>query len=86
MIDKKNRIIISAGNRRDVEQTGVSLTTANDVLNRSFASAAFFTRGENFRLTNLNLSNVSLEIEPARNLNFKVFTLKDFFTPLSMEQ
>ncbi len=72
MIDKKNRIIISAGNRRDVEQTGVSLTTANDVLNRSFASAAFFTRGENFRLTNLNLSNVALEIEPARNLNFKI--------------
>ena len=43
MIDKKNRIILSGGNRRDVEQTGVSLTTANDVLNRSFASAAFFT-------------------------------------------
>jgi len=72
MIDKKNRIIISAGNRRDVEQTGVSLTTANDVLNRSFASAAFFTRGENFRLTDLNLTNVSLDIEPIRNLNFKL--------------
>jgi len=72
MIDKKNRIIISAGNRRDVEQTGVSLTTENDVLNRSFASAAFFTRGENFRLTNLNLSNIALDIEPLRNLNFRV--------------
>ncbi|MDX5585539.1 MAG: DUF5686 family protein [Aureibaculum sp.] len=72
LVDKKNRIIISAGNRRDVEQTGVSLTTENDVLNRSFASAAFFTRGENFRLTNLNLSNVALDIEPLRNLNFRV--------------
>ena len=72
MIDKKNRIIISGGNRRDVEQTGVSLTTANDVLNRSFASAAFFTRGENFRLTNLNLTNFSLDIEPVRNLNFRL--------------
>jgi len=72
MIDKKNRIIISGGNRRDVEQTGVSLTTANDVLNRSFASAAFFTRGENFRLTNLNLTNLALDIEPIRNLNFRL--------------
>ena len=72
MIDKKNRVIISAGNRRDVEQTGVSLTTTNDVLSRSFASAAFFTRGENFRLTNLNLSNFAIDFEPVRNLNFRV--------------
>ena len=72
MVDKKNRIIISAGNRRDIEQTGVSLTTANDVLNRSFASAAFFTRGENFRLTDLNLSKLGLDIEPWRNLNFSL--------------
>ncbi len=72
MVDKKNRIIISAGNRRDVEQTGVSLTTANDVLNRSFASAAFFTRGQNFRLTNLNLTNIAFDIEPVRNLNFRL--------------
>ncbi len=72
MINKKNRVIISAGNRRDVEQTGVSLTTTNDVLSRSFASAAFFTRGENFRLTNLNLSNLAIDFEPVRNLNFRI--------------
>jgi hypothetical protein len=72
LIGKKNRVIISAGNRRDVEQTGVSLTTTNDVLSRSFASAAFFTRGENFRLTNLNLSNLAIDFEPVRNLNFRV--------------
>ena len=40
MVDKKKRIILSGGNRRDVEQTGVSLTATNDVLGRSFASAA----------------------------------------------
>ena len=72
MVDKKNRIIISAGNRRDVEQTGVSLTTENDVLSRSFASAAFFTRGENFRLTNLNMTNLAIDIEPIHNLNFRI--------------
>jgi len=72
LLDNKNRFIISAGNRRDVEQTGVSLTTVNDVLNRSFASAAFFTRGNNFRLTKLNLSKISLAFEPLKNVNFKL--------------
>ena len=47
MIDKKNRIIISGGNRRDVEQIGASLTTTNDVLGRSFASSSLFSSGSN---------------------------------------
>lgn len=72
MIDKKNRIIISAGNRRDVEQIGASLTTTNDVLGRSFASSALFTTGVNGKLTNINLSALALEIEPVRNLTFQV--------------
>jgi hypothetical protein len=29
---RKKRIILSAGNRRDIEQIGASLTTTNDVL------------------------------------------------------
>ncbi|HMK06368.1 MAG TPA: DUF5686 family protein, partial [Flavobacterium sp.] len=45
MIDKKNRIIISGGNRRDVEQIGASLTTTSDVLGRSFASSSLFSSG-----------------------------------------
>ena len=72
MVDKKSRFTISAGSRRDIEQTGVSLTTTNDVLERSFASAAFFTRGENYRLTDLNLSTLALDVEPWRNFNFRV--------------
>src|SRR6218665_1084607 len=47
MIDKKSRIIISGGNRRDVEQIGASLTTTNDVLGRSYASSGLFTTGSN---------------------------------------
>jgi hypothetical protein len=39
--------IISAGNRRDIEQIGASLTTTNDVLGRSFASSAVFSSGGN---------------------------------------
>ncbi|WP_395053915.1 DUF5686 family protein [Flavobacterium sp.] len=72
MIDKKNRIIISGGNRRDVEQIGASLTTTNDVLGRSYASSALFTSGSNGKLTNINLSTVALEIEPVKN--FRILT------------
>ncbi|TGD57381.1 carboxypeptidase-like regulatory domain-containing protein [Flavobacterium humi] len=68
MIDKKNRIIISGGNRRDVEQIGVSLTTSNDVLGRSFASSSFFASGDNSKLTNVNLTSFAAEIEPLKNL------------------
>ncbi len=71
LIDKKNRIIISGGNRRDIEQIGASLTTTNDVLGRSFASSALFTSGSNGKLTNINLTSIAIEIEPAKNLSFQ---------------
>ncbi|GGA88680.1 membrane protein [Flavobacterium palustre] len=72
MVDKKNRIIISGGNRRDVEQIGASLTTTNDVLGRSFASSSLVSTGNNGKLTNINLSNLSVEIEPVKNLMFQM--------------
>jgi hypothetical protein len=72
MINKKNRIILLAGNRRDIEQIGASLTTTNDVLGRSFASSALFTTGNNGKLTNINLSTVAVEIEPVKNLTFQL--------------
>ena len=71
MIDKKNRLIISGGNRRDIEQIGASLTTTNDVLGRSFASSSLFSSGSNGKLTNINLTNVGIEIEPVKNLTFQ---------------
>lgn len=71
MLDKKNRFIASFGNRRDVEQIGVSLTTSNDVLGRSFASSSFFSSGTNNKLTNVNLTNLGFEIEPVKNLVFE---------------
>ena len=71
MIDTKNRIIISGGNRRDIEQIGASLTTTNDVLGRSFASSGIFTTSTNGKLTNINLSTISIEVEPVKNLTFQ---------------
>ncbi|MFM2214596.1 MAG: hypothetical protein RL427_1859 [Bacteroidota bacterium] len=72
MIDKKNRIIISGGNRRDVEQIGASLTTTNDVLGRSYASSGLFTTGSNGKLTNINLTSLQGEIEPLKNLTLQL--------------
>ncbi|MEZ7516332.1 DUF5686 family protein [Flavobacterium frigidarium] len=71
MVDKRKRVIISAGNRRDIEQIGASLTTTNDVLGRSFASSSLFSTGSNGKLTNINLTNVGIEIEPVKNLTFQ---------------
>ncbi len=68
MVDKKNRVILSLGNRRDIEQIGASLTTTNDILGRSFASSAVFSSGSNGKLTNINLTNMAIEMEPIKNL------------------
>jgi hypothetical protein len=71
MVDKKRRVILSGGNRRDIEQIGASLTTTNDVLGRSFASSSVFSSGSNGKLTNINLTNVGVEMEPIKNLTFQ---------------
>ncbi len=68
LLDKKNRLIISGGNRRDVEQMGASLTNSTDVLGRSLASSAVVTAGANDKLTTINLTSFAVEAEPFRNL------------------
>ncbi len=72
LLDKKSRLIISGGNRRDVEQIGASLTTSTDVLGRSLASSSVVTTGANDKLTNVNLSMFAVELEPFRNLVFRL--------------
>ncbi|MCK0178973.1 DUF5686 and carboxypeptidase regulatory-like domain-containing protein [Flavobacteriaceae bacterium S0862] len=68
LLDKKNRLIISGGNRRDVEQIGASLTTSTDVLGRSLASSSVVGTGSNDKLTSINLTSAGIEMEPWRNL------------------
>jgi len=67
LLDKRLRLIISGGNRRDIEQTGASLTASTDVLGRSLASSAVVTVGPNDKLTNINLTTAAVQIEPSRN-------------------
>lgn len=72
LLDKKNRLIISGGNRRDVEQIGASLTTSTDVLGRSLASSSVVTTSANDKLTSINLTSLAIELEPWRNLLFRL--------------
>jgi hypothetical protein len=70
MVENKKRIILSAGHRRDIEQTGASLTNTTDILGRSYASSGLFTLGSNDKLTRVNLSSIAIEMEPVKNLTF----------------
>jgi len=70
LLNKENRLMAFAGNRRDVEQIGASLSPIVDVLGRSFASSALFASGDNSKLSNINTSTAGLEIEPQKNLKF----------------
>jgi hypothetical protein len=68
MVQDKDRIILSAGHRRDVEQIGGSLTVTNDVAGIDNASSGLFTFGTNDKLTNVNMSSFQIEAEPVKNL------------------
>lgn len=72
LVDRKSRLIVSAGNRRDVEQLGASLTNTNDVEGRSLASSSIVATGDNNRLTSINLSAFSMQIEPRKNFTIGV--------------
>ena len=72
LLDKKNRLIISGGNRRDIEQIGASLTTSTDVLGRSLASSSLFAKGSNDKLSAINLTSLAVEMEPWRNVIFRL--------------
>ncbi|GGB70686.1 membrane protein [Flavobacterium suaedae] len=71
MVEPKKRVIIGGGNRRDIEQIGVSLTASPDVLGRSFASSSLFASGDNSKLTSINYTNFFAEIEPLKNVVFR---------------
>ena len=72
LLNQKNRLIISAGHRRDIEQIGASLTTSTDVLGRSLASNALFTTAPNDKLSNIKLTALAIEMEPIKNVLFRL--------------
>ncbi len=66
-MDKKSRLTLFGGTRRDVEQIGASLTSSTDVLGRSLASSSVINTGANDKLSNIKLTNLGMSIEPSRN-------------------
>lgn len=70
LLNTNSRLMLFGGNRRDVEQIGVSLTSTSDILGRSFASSSLFASGDNSKLTSINLSTLGAETEPLKNLKF----------------
>ncbi len=72
LLVKRSRLIFSLGNRRDIEQLGVSLTTSNDVLDNNFATTSFFTRGDNEKLSDIHITNTKLSIQPIKNLEIRL--------------
>ncbi len=71
LLDRRSRLTVFGGNRRDVEQTGASLTNSNDVLGRNLASSTLFSVGTNDRLSRINLSTIGFDIEPWKNFVLK---------------
>ncbi|WP_066223865.1 DUF5686 and carboxypeptidase-like regulatory domain-containing protein [Formosa haliotis] len=72
LLNKENRFIISGGHRKDIEQIGASLTTSTDVLGRSLASSALFAKGTNDKLSNIELTSLAFELEPIKNIVFRL--------------
>jgi len=72
LLDRKSRFTVFGGNRKDVEQTGASLTTSTDVLGRNLASSSLISVGANDRLTRVNLSTVGFSVDPAKNLKVRL--------------
>jgi len=72
LLDRKTRLTVFGGNRRDVEQTGASLTNSTDVLGRSLASSSLISVGANDRLTRINLSTIGFGVEPSKNFNIRL--------------
>ena len=72
LLSKKNRKILFGGHRKDIEQTGASLTNSNDVLGRNRASSGLVTIGANDRLTNIELFTLGYEMEPAKNFILRI--------------
>jgi len=71
LLDRKSRLTLFGGNRRDIEQLGLTLNSTTDVLGRSVASGSVLTVGANDRLSNINLSTLGMDVEPITNFKLR---------------
>lgn len=72
MFNKVNRFTVGAGQKRDVMQLGVQLTSDDGIMTRSFASSTVFARGENSSLSTVNQTNLFTSIDPWKNFTIRL--------------
>ena len=72
LVNEKNRFVITGGKKNDIEQIGATLTANTDVLGRSDGSSSLISTGTNDKLTNINITTLTGEIEPTPNLILKL--------------
>ncbi|WP_341221574.1 DUF5686 family protein [Polaribacter atrinae] len=72
LLNEKNRFIITGGKKNDIEQIGATLTANTDVLGRSDGSSSLIGTGTNDKLTKINITTLTGEIEPTPNLILKL--------------
>ncbi|MDG1270068.1 MAG: DUF5686 family protein, partial [Ulvibacter sp.] len=72
LLNRKNRLTLYSGYRKDVEQTGASLSSSNDILGRNLASSSLIAVGANDKLTRVKLATLGVSLEPVKNLNIRL--------------
>ncbi|MGB0837736.1 MAG: DUF5686 family protein [Flavobacteriaceae bacterium] len=72
LVNKVNRVTVSAGYINDVQQIGTSLTTTNEVLGTNVLSSAFFSVGDSGKLTQIEMTTANVRFEPIKNLQFRL--------------
>jgi len=83
LLDRKSRLTISGGNRRDIEQLGASLTNTNDVLGRSLASSALVTAGNVTREAGKTFGAVPLALLNVVPGNQTFFNIRGTFNTMN---
>ena len=72
LLDQNPRLKIGVAHTRDIFQLGGKLTIDDGILNRSFASASLITNGKNDKLSSIIRTSGFIEVEPFKNLKFKL--------------
>ena len=72
LLNRKNRLTLYSGYRKDVEQTGASLSSSNGILGRNLASSSLIAVGANDKLTRVKLATLGVSLEPVKNLNIRL--------------
>lgn len=71
MINPNNRLTIGYGFRHDILQLGVQLMDSYGVMERTFASSSFASRGENNNLSWVTENTAQFSIEPMKNFQIR---------------